>query len=362
MMLDGSLWNALNPSLVERSDTIVLHHKARRGVVLEGVYLGKHAKRFELPNEWILMQDAISKLSVQEDFFRSAKRFRLLLASALSIFIITFQSSVETALSTFDCKEASGRSFLRLNPKVECDLSMEDDVYLRMVICSIFGLVLYCVLIPCSMVLVLRSQWCRGVFLHENVAYHQMFGFLTSMYSKACSLWEIVAILRKVIFVAIPILVSREVLVQSTCLLFVLVAYTFFHIKMQPMATSTLNQIEVLSCISVILSAFAAVFFVVEYNGLPLLYGASRDLAGMALVITCGTCSLVSVRLMLKNYRSKPLRADFLLKILCFMLMCYRSHVDVQSSICFYMDGQYFERNGSNVRGKLCCSCYFHVL
>ncbi len=303
MMRHGALWNALDPNLAQRSNTLVLQQKVRRGVVLDGLYTGKNTKRFTLPNDWIQLRNTVSEFSVEEEFLESAKRFRLLLASALSIFLITFQGSVETALSTFDCKEVSGRSFLRLNPKVECE--PEDLFYSRMVTCSVFGLVLYCLVLPCIAIVLLRSRWCRGVYLHNNVAYSQIFGFLTSMYSKSCYLWEIVGIMRKVIFVSIPILVSREVLVQSTCLLFVLIVYTFIHVKMQPMATSTLNQIEFLSCVSVIVGAFASVFFTVEYQGQQLLVGLSRDLAGLALVLICGVCSLASVRLMYQNYTSK---------------------------------------------------------
>ena len=314
MMRDGALWNALNPSLAQRSNTIVLQQVARRRVVLSerDDNTAQSTRATQLPSSWIQMREIVEELSVENEFSRSSQRFRLLLASALSIFIITFQGSVETALSTFDCKEVSGISYLRLNPRIECNY--EQSFYVRMVITAIFGLIIYCVFLPCITIMLLRSHWCREVYLHDNIAHKQIFGFLTNMYSKTCFLWELVATLRKLVFVSIPILVSRESLVQSTCLLFVLIAYAFFHIKLQPMCSTILNQIELLSCISVIVGAFAAVFFVVEYNGQLLLTGISRDLAGMALVIVCSLCTLASLRLMYENFRGKDIMAALLLR------------------------------------------------
>jgi hypothetical protein len=55
----------------------------------------------------------------------------------------------------------------------------------------------------------------------------------------------------------------------------------------------------------VIVGAFASVFFTVEYQGQQLLVGVSRDLAGLAMVLICGVCSLASLRLMYQNYASK---------------------------------------------------------
>jgi hypothetical protein len=151
----------------------------------------------------------------------------------------------------------------------------------------------------------LRSRWCREVYVHDSVAYGQMFGFLTSMYSKACVLWELVACVRKVAFVAIPVLVSTETLVQSVAMFVCLIVYTFFVLKMQPMASPMLNQIEILSCISVIVSCFSSIFFVIEYKGNPVLSGSPRDLAGLMLVIVCSVCVLLSFRLMWNDFSSR---------------------------------------------------------
>ena len=248
------------------------------------------------------MQAAVAQLDVANEFARSTKRFRLLLASSLSIFVFTFQGSVEAALSTFDCKEVNGMFFLRINPRIRCD--SEDEMYVRMIATTITGLAIYCFVLPMVTIITLRSDWCRETYIHDNTAYAQMFGFLTSIYTRTCSLWELVSCVRKVVYVAVPVLISRDALVQSVLIFFWLITYTLAITKIQPLASSHLNQLEVLSCISVIVGSFSSIFFVIEYQGLPVLSGAARDLAGLFLVIVCAICAVSSLRLMRKDYSS----------------------------------------------------------
>jgi uncharacterized membrane protein YiaA len=131
-----------------------------------------------------------------------------------------------------------------------------------------------------------------------------MFRFLTSLYSKDCVLWELVACLRKVAFVCIPVVIN-DTLVQTTTMFSYLIVNAFVTLKMQPMANAVLNQIEALSCIALIVGCFSSIFFVVEYNGSPVLSGASRDLAGLVLVMVCATCVLLSIRLMWNECASR---------------------------------------------------------
>ena len=324
MMVDGALWGALNPMLARRTDMLVLQQKSRRQGVLQPAPDNRSAsasKASALPADWVKMQEVVADLHAEPEFARSAKRFRLLLSSALSIFVFTFQGSIEAALTTFDCKDVNGVFFLRSNPKVQCSFS--DDMYSRMVTTTIIGLTMYCALLPALTIVTMRSRWCRETFLHDSTAYSQLFGFLTSMYSKTCVLWELVACARKVVFVAIPILVSKVALVQSVSMFVCLIMYAFAILKMQPMSNSTLNQIEILSCISVIVGSFSSIFFVVEYNGKPVLAGSSRDLAGLMLVLVCATCALLSLRLMRNEYSSKPACYSCILRHHNIVLACY---------------------------------------
>jgi hypothetical protein len=307
MMRDGALWNALNPSLALRSDTTVLRQKSRRRTVLQqhldNFAEGRPVAANAIPKDWALMQAAVAELNAENEFSRSSKRFRLLISSALSLFVFTFQGSVEAALSTFDCKEVNGMLFLRSNPKVIC--SVEDDGYVRMIAIAIVGMTIYCGVLPLAAIIALRSRWCREVYIHDNMAYAQIFGFLTSLYTKAYSLWELVACARKFVFVAIPILISKESLVQSLSMFLWLILYTFAITRMQPMISSHLNQIEVLSCVGIMIGSFSSIMFVIEYNGKQVLTGASRDLAGFFLVFVCAACALMSVHLIAKDCRRK---------------------------------------------------------
>jgi hypothetical protein len=89
---------------------------------------------------------------------------------------------------------------------------------------------------------------------------------------------------------------------------FCLIIYAFLVLNMQPMASSTLNQIEILSCISVMVGCFSSIFFVVEYKGDLVLSGTSRDLAGLLLVTVCAVCVLLSFRLMWNDFSSRPIQ------------------------------------------------------
>jgi hypothetical protein len=310
MMVDGALWNALSPALTMRTNTQVLRQKVRRNntVVLNAMHAAS------APSDWIRMKVAVEGVEAEPEFARSVKLFRRLISSALSIFVFTFQSSIESAFSTFDCKTENDVRFLRSNPKFKC--SMDDEIYFRMVICTIIGIIFYCALLPAITIITLRSRWSREMFMHDSLAYNQLFGFLTSMYSKSCALWELVACVRKVVFVVIPILVSTEALVQSVSMFCCLIIYTFMVLQMQPMASSILNQIEALSCISVVISCFSSIFFVIEYKGSLVLSGTSRNLAGLLLVIVCAFCMIISLKLMWNDFSSMVVKTQDVLYFL----------------------------------------------
>jgi hypothetical protein len=325
IMFDGALWNALSPALTLRTSTLVLQQKIRRRAMTQSIAFDTSAPSFQavsIPEDWIKMRGAVADVQAEPEFARSAKRFRLLVASALSLFVFTFQSSIESALSTFDCKSQNDVLFLRSNPKVKC--SFDDAMYPSMVTTTIIGLVMYCVLLPAIAIITLSSRWSQEVYVHDSVAYGQMFGFLTSMYSKSCVMWELIACVRKVAFVAIPVLFSAEPLAQSVVLFCCLIAYTLFMQQRQPMVSSFFNQIELLSCISVIAGSFSSIFFVIEYKGSPVLSGTSRDVVGLALVLVCTVCVLLSFKMMWNDFSSKP--ADhFVSKQLTVFL---RAHAD----------------------------------
>ena len=129
-----------------------------------------------------------SDLTAENEFARSAKRFRLLLASALSIFIFAFQGSIEAAQSTFDCTDVNGMLFLRRNPKVRC--AVQDALYVRMIATTVAGMISSCILLPVVSIITLRSRWCREVYIHDSMAYSQIFGFRCTPKRALCGSWS----------------------------------------------------------------------------------------------------------------------------------------------------------------------------
>lgn len=305
MMFDGALWNALNPRLALRSNTSILLQKSRRVGVVQTDFPKNIPLKVvsNVPHDWALMSDAVRGLDIHLMFFRTVVHVRLLLASAFSIFIFTFQGIIENALSTFDCKGVriggTVDFFLKSNPEVRC--TFQDSVYKGMVTTTIICLIIYCALLPGAAMVVMRSTWCSNVYVHDNTAYKQLFGFFTDQYSKSYSLWELVSCFRKVVFVAIPVFISKNSLVQSVSIFVWLILYTFILLRFQPMASSTLNQIEIITSISIIVGSFASIFFAVEYEGVAVFKGASKETAGLLLVLFFAACGIAALRLMMKD-------------------------------------------------------------
>jgi hypothetical protein len=295
---------------------------------------------------------------VQHQFSQCVQRMHLSLASALSFFVFTFQGIMESALSAFDCKQVDSLWLLRSNPKINC--SFDSGEYFGMVITAIIGLLLYCVVIPLIAVITLRSRWCQEVYNLERMTYTKIFGFLTSMYSKRCVLWELVACLRKVAFVAFPVFISKDVFVQSVSMFSSLLVYTFLTLKIQPMASTVLNRIEMLSCISLTLGTFSAVFFVIEYDGSLVLSGASRDLFGAMLVIMCGVCVFLSLALLWTECSSRPvisyinLASIFFLFLIFQLLNLCRTYADVQQSVHFKVGCWNHDSTRTYLQGRIC--------
>jgi hypothetical protein len=297
LMCNGLLWNALNPSLIERANLVVLNQKVRRGAVVTGVPDNINSStKSRIPTDWLALQSAVALLSISDEFSRTARRFRLMVSSAMSILLFTFQGNMEAALSTFDCSEG----FLRKSPTVKCDVS--DPMYARMLAVSWLGIIVYTVILPVGVMLTLRSRWARDVYTHDNVAYSQLVGFLTSVYRKEHRLWELVSCLRKVALISIPTLISKQPIAQSLGVFILMLIYTFFIIYFKPMQSVYLNKLEILGCVSVLIGSFTSVFFVVEYEGRLLLSGSDKDAVGLIFVIICAAALALSLLLIYQDF------------------------------------------------------------
>jgi hypothetical protein len=115
----GMLWNALNPSLIERANLLVLNQKVRRGAVVSGVS-GKIISRTNsrIPKDWLALQSAVAPLMHFRRILENSKAFSFDGVKRHVHIFFTFQGNMEAALSTFDCSDG----FLRKSPngQVRC--------------------------------------------------------------------------------------------------------------------------------------------------------------------------------------------------------------------------------------------------
>ena len=88
--------------------------------------------------------------------------------------------------------------------------------YLLLLIISIFGIIIYCGVLPMAIWMVLTSRWCRRFYTAERAGYESMLGFLTQRYSRRAYLWEIVVFFKKFFAAAIPIYFASSKVTQST--------------------------------------------------------------------------------------------------------------------------------------------------
>jgi hypothetical protein len=59
---------------------------------------------------------------------------------------------------------------------------------------------------------------------------------------------------------------------------------------------------EIVSCVSIIMGAFASIFFSVEYRGQLLLSGFSRNFVGLLFVIICALSGLSVIHLLYSSF------------------------------------------------------------
>ncbi len=114
--------------------------------------------------------------------FRAVFRGRKYLSGVFSILIFSFVGTLTSALSATLCEDRDGSSFLQNEPTIECKLSSSEFQFLFII--SLCALVVYGVVIPSSVLLLLRSQWSQSMRIHDRNGYDALFGFLTSRYSR----------------------------------------------------------------------------------------------------------------------------------------------------------------------------------
>ena len=298
----GPLWTALDPTSIERSDLAVIISRRRKTLptLEESSAVSKHDQLMKLPRGWRKMVQDFEDAGVSKVMKTSVLTARLLISSSFSIFILTFQGVIETLLGTWDCKTIDNRKFLRSRPNVEC---AGNDMYFSMVIVSGVGIAIYTFVVPLCVVIVVKSRWAREIYAFSYVAYDQLFGFITNQYSSAHVTWEAINCIRKLVSVAIPMVIASSPITQALSNIVLFLVYAMFILSLKPMISSYLNKIEVLNSFNIIVSSFAAILFTVQYENDYVLQGHSRHVVGIALVVFISLTFSVSMRLIYLEFR-----------------------------------------------------------
>jgi hypothetical protein len=301
----GPLWPSLDPGLIDRSDISVIQATAlRRAEILKNDDIVRMLEKDQrqvrnfrkLPQAWRKMMRDFGEAGVSKFMSQATSSARLMISSALSIFIFTYQGVLETILSTWDCKDIDGRTFLRYRPDIECTIS-ENPLYLDMTIISSVGLALYTFFMPMCVILVMRSRWAREIYAFNYLAYDQLFGFITSQYCTAFVSWEAVNCIRKMAVVAIPQVLTSSPINQSILNILLFFTYAMIIIACRPMVSAFLNTIEVLNSFNIIVASFAALLFTIQYQNVYVLQENSREIVGVVLIVFISSVFLLAVRL-----------------------------------------------------------------
>ena len=297
----GPLCPALDPGLIERSDISVVQAANRRRMTtlerFEGGARMSHQEQLQkLPRAWREMVHNFKNAGVSKAMSDATLTTRLLVSSAFSVFIFTFQGVLETILSTWDCKVIDNRRFLRYRPDIECD-GASNPLYSDMIIISGIGLAVYTFLLPLLVIVVVRSRWAREIYAFNFSAYDQLFGFITNQYSTSFVTWEAVNCVKKMSLVAIPLVFTSSPIIQSISNILLFVCYAMIIIGCKPMVSGFLNNIEVLNSCNIIATSFAAMLFTVQYQNVYVLQGDSREVVGIILVAFICLVFLLALRL-----------------------------------------------------------------
>jgi hypothetical protein len=319
----GPLWPALDPRIIDRSDLSVIFTRRRQSLAAsdDDKCLSQSDQLLKLPRAWRNVVQDFKDSGVSNVMEQSTSMARVLISSSFSVFIFTFQGVIETMLSTWDCKVIENRKFLRSRPNVECS-GTEDNLYSSMITVSCCGLVFYTLTLPLCVALVVRSRWAKETFSHNYVVYDHLFGFITSQYTSAFVSWEVINCIKKILLVAIPMVISTSPVTQSLSNVVLFLSYAMLLIALRPMNSSYLNQIEILNCFNIIVSSFAALLFTVQYENEYILKGSSRDQAGVALVVFIFSAFILSLRLIYVEFKrlfalhSNPFLSKWL-RIIC---------------------------------------------
>ena len=284
----NTLWFALCPILLVRLKTrmersakenwSLARMKIKMRRLLHGMLHTRRTTRFKPDpahdEKLQVYMRLIAQFHLDVWFQKQCDTGRKFVSGIASIFVLTYAGSITSALSAWNCQMRGGKQFVMLDPETECSAGAfsswsgrplksnyvnvkhwntdinyfaDNPKYRILLIISILGIIVYCVVLPLLIWSVLTSKWCRRFYTSERAGFEGMLGFLTQRYSRKAYLWEIVVFLKKFLAAAIPIYFSSSQTQQAILSMFVYFSYLLCLFKTYPLATLKLNQVRSLS-------------------------------------------------------------------------------------------------------------------
>jgi hypothetical protein len=107
----------------------------------------------------------------------------------------------------------------------------------------------------------------------DNIETRERYGFLYNGYKKSFYFWESVNMYRKISIIFISVFLRiAGVITQALVVFLVLILFLILNIKLQPFAFQSLNDMEVLSIITAMLTIYCGLFYL---SDMPEVYNSS---------------------------------------------------------------------------------------
>eukprot|EP00762_Andalucia_godoyi_P005842 ANDGO_07004.mRNA.1 MDIS1-interacting receptor like kinase 2 len=158
--------------------------------------------------------------------------------SAIFLFTVLFSPAISAVLAPLSCAKdmGDGESYLRYYPDVKCSATMQ-------IAASLF-LLFYGVCVPGTLIFLVR----RSDVLKSSTSQHSrrmyVYSLLFDSYRKGCRWWEILVTVRRILFVAAYVTISRLSQFRTVLVSIVLSAATVFQATAIPYGTKTDNIAE----------------------------------------------------------------------------------------------------------------------
>jgi hypothetical protein len=303
----GHFYYALNPLLFIRADWnigTVSSRNRRSAASFSSFSVNKngpnHISKNDtvFPEAWVKLRNFFVDAEFEAIFMRNVLTLKKSASGALSVLILSFVGVMETALPILSCfpqvaQDGTEKQYLRSDRSIEC--SLDNSVYRSLASMAILGIFLYALVVPLIMHVVFRSKWCLRFYRLDYSSHNNVFGFVTSRYRRDYLSWELINHLKKGSQIAIPLYLASAPVQQSVSLFFLNCIFSVCVLYTMPFSSTYLNVMEILSSLDLLVTVIVGIFFVVEFEGEPVMSETAKQFFGVLLVALCAATLAASV-------------------------------------------------------------------